>query len=152
MPTSPSSTPRQTRSKPTRALGFTTFSVADLEGADFAARKKTGFDAAFDSTGSIKAMNASLFHTRNGGAYTLVGVIKGDLVFPDAEVHRRELTIRASRNAQKADFEHVMASMRAGKIPTDRLATQSTSLDDVPKNMPIWAHDRTGVIKAIVTV
>ena len=136
----------------TRALGFTTFSVADLEGADFAARKQTGFDAVFDSTGSIRAMNASLFHTRNGGAYTLVGVIKGDLVFPDSEVHRRELTIRASRNAQKADFEHVMASMRAGKIPTDRLATQSTSLDDVPKNMPIWAHDRTGVIKAIVTV
>jgi 2-desacetyl-2-hydroxyethyl bacteriochlorophyllide A dehydrogenase len=136
----------------TRALGFTTFAPADLEGADFAAKKKTGFDAVLDSTGSIRAMNASLFHTRNGGAYTLVGVIKGDLVFPDSEVHRRELTIRASRNAQKADFEHVMASMLAGKIPTDRLATQSTSLDDVPRTMPVWAHDRTGVIKAIVTV
>ena len=37
-----------------------------------AARKKTGFDAVLDSTGSIRAMNASLFHTRNGGAYTLV--------------------------------------------------------------------------------
>jgi 2-desacetyl-2-hydroxyethyl bacteriochlorophyllide A dehydrogenase len=136
----------------TRALGFTTFAPADLEGPDFAARKGTGFDAVFDSTGSIRAMNASIFHTRNGGAYTLVGVIKGDLVFPDSEVHRRELTIRASRNAQKTDFEHVMASMLAGKIPTDRLATHATSLDDVPKNMPIWAHDRTGVIKAIVTV
>ena len=136
----------------TRALGFTTFSPSELEGADFANRKRTGFDAVFDSTGSIKAMNASIFHARNGGAYTLVGVIKGDLVFPDSEVHRRELTIRASRNAQRADFEHVMASMVGGKIPTDRLATHKTTLDEVPNTMPAWAHDRTGLIKAIVTV
>lgn len=136
----------------TRALGFTTFSAADLESAEFARIKSTGFDAVFDSTGSIKAMNASLFHARNGGAYTLVGVIKGDLVFPDAEVHRRELTIRASRNAIRADFEHVMASIRAGQVPTDKLATHSTTMDRVPEDMPIWAHNRTGVIKAIVTV
>lgn len=136
----------------TRELGFTTFATGDLEGAEFTARRGSGFDAVLDATGSIRAMNASIFHTRNGGAYTLVGVIKGDLVFPDSEVHRRELTIRASRNAQKADFEHVMASMRAGSIATDRLATHSTGLDDVPSTMPAWAHDRTGLIKAIVTV
>mgnify|MGYP001146853657 CR=1 FL=1 len=136
----------------TRALGFTTFSPAELEGGEFTSIKSTGFDAVFDSTGSIKAMNASLFHARNGGSYTLVGVIKGDLVFPDSEVHRRELTIRASRNAIRADFEHVMESIRQGKVPTDRLATHATSLDRVPEDMPVWAHDRTGVIKAIVTV
>ena len=136
----------------TRALGFTTFSPAELEGSEFTTIKSTGFDAVFDSTGSIKAMNASLFHARNGGSYTLVGVIKGDLVFPDSEVHRRELTIRASRNAIRADFEHVMESIRQGKVPTDRLATHATSLDRVPEDRPVWAHDRTGVIKAIVTV
>ncbi|WP_423069126.1 zinc-binding alcohol dehydrogenase family protein [Devosia sp. CN2-171] len=136
----------------TRSLGFTTFSPTELEGADFAARRRTGFDAVFDSTGSIRAMNASIFHARNGGAYTLVGVIKGDLVFPDSEVHRRELTIRGSRNATRQDFEHVMASMVSGQIATDRLATHQTSLDDVPNTMPAWAHDRTGLIKAIVTV
>ena len=31
----------------------------------------------------------------------MVGVIRGDFVWPDAEVHRRELTIRASRNATR---------------------------------------------------
>jgi len=136
----------------TRALGFSTFSVAETEGAEFAAVRRSGFDAVFDATGSIRAMNASLFHTRNGGSYTLVGVIRGDLVFPDAEVHRRELTIRASRNAVRADFEHVMSAMRAGRIPTDRLATHATTLENVARDMPVWAHDRTGVIKALVTV
>lgn len=136
----------------TRALGFTTFGLSETEGAEFAAIKRSGFDSVYDATGSIRAMNASIFHTRNGGNYTLVGVIKGDLVFPDSEVHRRELTIRGSRNATRQDFDTVMTAIRAGKVPTDRLATHATTLDDVARDMPIWAHDRTGLIKAIVTL
>lgn len=136
----------------TRALGFRTFGISELEGDGFKAVKRSGFDSVFDATGAIKAMNASLFHVRSGGNYTLVGVIKGDLVWPDAEVHRRELTIRASRNATKEDFDHVMESIRTGKIPTDRLATHATSLDRVPVDLPNWAHHRDGLIKAIITV
>jgi 2-desacetyl-2-hydroxyethyl bacteriochlorophyllide A dehydrogenase len=135
-----------------RALGFSTFAVADIESAAFNEAKRSGFDAVFDATGSIKAMNASLFHVRSGGAYTLVGVIRGDLVWPDPEVHRRELTIRGSRNATRADFDHVMDSIRKGLVPTASLATHSTSFDRVPVDMPVWAHDRSGLIKAIITV
>jgi len=136
----------------TRALGFATFGVGELEGGDFKAVKRSGFDAVFDATGSIRAMNASILHTRNGGSYTLVGVIKGDLVWSDPEVHRRELTIRGSRNATKEDFDHVMDSIRKGLVPTDRLATHATSFDRVPLDMPAWTHNREGLIKAIITV
>lgn len=136
----------------TRGLGFRTFGVGDLEGDAFKAVKRSGFEAVFDATGSIKAMNASMYHARNGGSLTLVGVIKGDLAWPDPEVHRRELTIRASRNALRADFDHVMDSIRKGLVPTDKLATHSTRLDQVPADMPNWVHDRTGLIKAIITV
>lgn len=135
-----------------RSLGLETFAPADLDGASFSARRRSGFDAVFDATGSIKAMNASIFHVRNGGAYTLVGIIKGDLVWPDAEVHRRELTIRASRNAQGDDFLHVMESMRRGLIPTDLLATHATEFGRVPEDMPRWATARDGLIKAIVNL
>ena len=133
-------------------FGFGAFGPGELDGDAFKAVARSGFDAVFDATGSIGAMNRSIFHVRSGGAYTLVGVIKGDLVWPDQEIHRRELTIRASRNALKADFEHVMASIRAGKVPTDKLATHATSLDRVPLDMPVWTHERTGLIKAIITV
>ncbi|MHB1111275.1 MAG: zinc-binding alcohol dehydrogenase family protein, partial [Devosia sp.] len=118
-----------------RALGFRTFGVGDLEGDAFKATRRTGFDAVFDATGSIRVMNASLLHTRNGGSYTLVGVIKGDLVWPDPEVHRRELTIRGSRNATKQDFDHVMDSIRSGQVPTGSLATHATTLDRVPVDL-----------------
>lgn len=136
----------------THALGFRTFGVGDLDGNEFKATRKTGFDAVFDATGSIRAMNASMHHARHGGSYTLVGVIKGDLVWPDPEVHRRELTIRASRNATKADFDHVMESIRKGLVPTEKLATHSTSFDRVPVDMPHWTHNREGLIKAIINL
>ena len=136
----------------TRALGFRTFHISELEAAEFSNIKQSGFDAVLDATGSIRAMNASLFHVRSGGNYTLVGVIKGDLVWPDPEVHRRELTIRGSRNATKEGFDHVMESIRRGLVPTDRLATHATDMDKVVEDLPGWVHARDGLIKAIITV
>ena len=81
---------------------------------------------------------------------TLVGVTSGDLVWPDSEVHRRELTIRASRNATKDDFAHVMNSIETGLVPTGQLATHSTGFVEVAQFLPLWAKDRSGLIKAIV--
>jgi 2-desacetyl-2-hydroxyethyl bacteriochlorophyllide A dehydrogenase len=135
-----------------RDLGFGAFTLDEIETEPFRAVRRSGFDAVFDATGNIGAMNKNLFHVRNGGAYTLVGVITGDLVWPDAEVHRRELTIRASRNATPEDFEHVMASIRAGKVPTDKLATHATTLNRVSDDLPVWSKARDGLIKAIVEV
>jgi 2-desacetyl-2-hydroxyethyl bacteriochlorophyllide A dehydrogenase len=133
-------------------FGFAAFGPEDRETAAWTDPRRSGFDAVFDATGNIKAMNQSIFEVRNGGNYTLVGVIQGDLVFPDAEVHRRELTIRASRNATGEDFEHVMAAIRAGQVPTDRLATHATTIADVARDLPLWAETREGVIKALVEI
>ncbi|HHY51561.1 MAG TPA: alcohol dehydrogenase catalytic domain-containing protein, partial [Alphaproteobacteria bacterium] len=47
-----------------RALGFDTFALADAEGEAFLAKRRTGFDSVFDATGSIRAMNASIFQVR----------------------------------------------------------------------------------------
>jgi len=135
-----------------RGFGFMPVGLEDLQSPGFLAIKSSGFDAVFDATGSIRAMNASIEHTRNGGNYTLVGVIKGDLVWSDPDVHRKELTIRASRNATREDFDHVIDSIRKGLVPTDRLATHSTTLENVPRDMPIWTHARDGLIKAIISV
>lgn len=135
-----------------RSFGFGAAALDEREGAVFTARMSTGFDAVFDATGSIPAMNQAVSYCRNGGALTLVGVVKGTLSWEDPEIHKRELTIRASRNATREDFDHVMASIRNGSVPTDQLATHGTSFADVPVNLPKWAHDRNGLIKAIITV
>ncbi|UJW84934.1 zinc-binding alcohol dehydrogenase family protein [Devosia sp. SL43] len=135
-----------------RGFGFGTATLDEREGAAFKSKMASGFDAVFDATGSIPAMNQAVAYCRNGGALTLVGVVKGTLAWEDPEIHRRELTIRTSRNATREDFDHVIASIQNGNVPTDRLATHSTSFDDVPVNLPKWAHERKGLIKAIITV
>jgi threonine dehydrogenase-like Zn-dependent dehydrogenase len=40
-----------------------------------------------------------------------------DIAFSDAEFHKREMTLIGSRNALKFDFDHVIASIAAGKVP-----------------------------------
>lgn len=135
-----------------RSFGFGAAALDERDGAAFKSRMATGFDAVFDATGAIPAMNQAVGYCRNGGALTLVGVVKGTLAWEDPEIHRRELTIRASRNATREDFDHVMASIRNGSVPTDRLATHATRFEDVPVNLPKWAHERTGLIKAIITL
>ncbi len=135
-----------------RSFGFGAFALEERTGDRFKEVMSSGFDAVLDATGSIAAMTDAVVYCRNGGALTLVGVAKGTLGWEDPEIHRRELTIRASRNASRDDFDHVIDGIRNGAIPTDQLATHQTRLEDVPRDLPIWAQNRTGLIKAIIAL
>lgn len=117
--------------------------VTDLTGGD-------GFDVVFDATGNAAAIQAGFPFVAHGGAYVLVSVVKDTISFSDPEFHKREMMLIGSRNALKQDFEHVMASIEAGQVPLDALATHRTTLDRVATDLPIWAHEKTGLIKAIV--
>jgi 2-desacetyl-2-hydroxyethyl bacteriochlorophyllide A dehydrogenase len=108
------------------------------------------FDVVVDATGNARAMEKSVDFAASGGTYVMVGVVKDRLSFADPEFHRKELTLYASRNATREDFDTVVSAMRAGKIPTDRLNTHTCTLDELPGVMPGWTHDRVGVVKAMV--
>ncbi|WP_435170294.1 zinc-binding alcohol dehydrogenase family protein [Falsirhodobacter sp. 1013] len=110
------------------------------------------YDTVFDATGNIHAMNAGLNWVGHGGTYVLLSVVKDDLSFADPEFHKRETTLLASRNALRADFEHVIACIKAGKVPVDALATHETSFEEVVTNLPRWAQDRDTLVKAIIRV
>jgi 2-desacetyl-2-hydroxyethyl bacteriochlorophyllide A dehydrogenase len=108
------------------------------------------FDIVFDATGNAKAMEGSVDYVASGGTYVLVGVVKDPLSFSDAELHRKEVTLMASRNATREDFDNVVAAMRGGKIPSAMIKTHSCGLEELPEAMPGWAHDRVGLVKAMV--
>ncbi len=110
------------------------------------------FDHVFDATGNIHAMRAGLGWVAHGGSYTLVGVCKDDLVFADPEFHKRETTLIASRNALSVDFDHVIASIRSGAIPTDAIRTHTLTLDQAPRRLPELIAEADSVLKAIVTI
>jgi len=110
------------------------------------------YDVVFDATGSAKAMERSFAFVASGGTLVFVGVRNADITFSDPEFHRKEMTLKATRNATRADFETVMAAVRAGRVPMDVLNTHGGTLDDLPEIMPAWLHAPELPLKAVVTV
>jgi 2-desacetyl-2-hydroxyethyl bacteriochlorophyllide A dehydrogenase len=135
-------------------LGFSSGILAG-EGAAEAILSATdgeGFDVVFDATGYGKSMEAAFSYVAHGGTLVLVSVVKDEIRFSDPEFHKREMMLIGSRNATRADFEHVVASIRSGSVPVDALITHRTTLDKVPVDLARWATEKTGLIKAIVKV
>lgn len=112
----------------------------------------TGFDVVYDATGNSRSMQAAFAYVAHGGVMVMVSVVQDDITFSDPEFHKREMMLIGSRNATNADFEHVVASIRAGKIPVDRLVTHRTTLRDSPRDIALWAHEKDGLIKAMIDV
>jgi threonine dehydrogenase-like Zn-dependent dehydrogenase len=79
-------------------------------------------------------------------------VVKGSITFSDPDFHRKEMTLFASRNATAADFERVIAAIRNADVPVDRLITHRASLAEAFRNIPVWATQKTGLIKALIEI
>ena len=135
-------------------FGFESSILAGPSSAEEVTRATNGdgFDVVFDATGYGKSMEAAFAHVAHGGALVLVSVVKDEIGFSDPEFHKREMMLVGSRNATRVDFEHVMASIRAGHVPVEALVTHRTTLDRVPLDLARWATEKSGLIKAIVRV
>jgi 2-desacetyl-2-hydroxyethyl bacteriochlorophyllide A dehydrogenase len=120
--------------------------------AVLAATGGEGFDVVFDATGYARSMEAAFAYVAHGGALVLVSVVKEEIFFSDPEFHKREMMLVGSRNATRADFEHVMDKIRTGQVPVEALVTHRTTLERVPTDLAVWATDKSGLIKAIVRV
>jgi 2-desacetyl-2-hydroxyethyl bacteriochlorophyllide A dehydrogenase len=105
-----------------------------------------------DATGSLKAINSGLNYMAHGARYILVGLQKGDLSINHPEFHKREATLMSSRNATRADFEHVIASMKDGLVDPTNYITHRVNFDDVQTQFASWLNPATGVIKAMVSL
>ena len=110
------------------------------------------FHAVIDATGNRRAMEASMAYVCHGGTLIYVSVVKDDITFSDPLFHSREMTLVGSRNATREDFEHVIASIKAGHIPTEAINTHSCTLVEAPTAIPAWLDQQDVLIKAIVEV
>lgn len=119
--------------------------LREITGGDF-------FDAVFDATGNIKAMERGLDFVAHGGTYVLVSIVPERISFADPEFHKRETTLLGSRNATVDDFREVLAAMKAGLVPTRAMNTHRATLDEFIDTLPRWMDPASGVIKAIVEV
>ncbi|MER9873529.1 zinc-binding alcohol dehydrogenase family protein [Mesorhizobium sp. M0195] len=135
-------------------LGFATLDGSQGAAADLV-RQATdghGFDMVFDATGNTQSVQSAFAHVAHGGALVLVSVVKDDIAFSDPEFHKREMMLIGSRNALRADFDHVAASIRNGAVPLAKLVTHRTTLGKTPHDLARWAHEKSGLIKAVIQV
>jgi len=110
-------------------------------------------DVVIDATGSHKSMAQALNYCAFGARLVFVGITQQELTFPHAPVmHRREITLLASRNALSRDFARIIRLIEDGTIDTGPWITHRTNFDAMIGEFPTWLKPESGVIKAIVAV
>ncbi len=106
----------------------------------------------FDATGSPKSMSNAFNYVDHTGRLVFVGIVTSDISFPDPLLHRREMTVLASRNALPKDFGRIIRLIEEGVIDTRPWITHTCGFDSLIGDFPSYTKPETGVIKAMVEV
>lgn len=104
----------------------------------------------FDATGNPQSMARALRLARFTGRIVYVGITKEPVPLDDPLLHRRELTLLASRNAVAADFPRILGLIESGQINTQPWISHRCEFADLPEIMPSWVLPQSGVIKGLV--
>ncbi|MET0462958.1 MAG: zinc-binding alcohol dehydrogenase family protein [Chitinophagaceae bacterium] len=105
-----------------------------------------------DATGNLKAITGAFQYLAHGGRYVLVGLQKEEISFSHPEFHKRESTLMSSRNATRADFDHVLASMRKNLVDPATYITHRVDFGEVKDNFDSWLDPKNAVIKAMISL
>jgi alcohol dehydrogenase len=108
-------------------------------------------DVVVDATGNHRSMSQALAYCAFAGRLVYVGISQSELQFPHAPImHRRELTLLASRNALSRDFQRIIRLIEAGQIDTRPWMTHRAPFAALLTEFPRWLQPESGVIKAVV--
>ena len=104
-----------------------------------------------DATGNARSMAGSFDLPAQSGTIVFVGLFQGDVTFNDPNFHRRELTLKASRNALPETFAQIISAMESGHIDTSPWITHRFGLAETPGAFPAAARDPK-LLKAVISV
>jgi threonine dehydrogenase-like Zn-dependent dehydrogenase len=90
--------------------------------------------AVFDATGSADSMGKSLSYVAPTGRLIFVGLTRDPISIDDALLHKREITIFASRNSRD-QFPRIIRMMEDDKIDTASWITDRMALGQVPSRL-----------------
>ena len=90
--------------------------------------------AVFDATGSADSMGKSLSYVAPTGRLIFVGLTRDPISIDDALLHKREITIYASRNSRD-QFPRIIRMMEDDKIDTASWITDRMALGQVPSRL-----------------
>jgi threonine dehydrogenase-like Zn-dependent dehydrogenase len=107
-------------------------------------------EVVLDATGSATVMAHSLNYVAPGGRLVFVGLTRDPVRIDDALLHRREVTIYASRNSC-GQFPSIIRMLEENKINTEPWITDRISLEEVPARFKELS-EKGEMMKAVVEV
>ena len=138
------------------AMGVEHAVLSKGDGSEIEALKKCTADGGLptvvvDATGSHRSMSQALNYVGFAGRLVYVGITQQEIAFPHAPLmHRRELTLLASRNALSTDFPRIIQLIEDGEVDTRPWITHRTGFAELPDVFETYTKPETGVIKAMV--
>lgn len=105
-----------------------------------------------EATGNSRTIGMAGRFVGFAGRLVLMGFNGGDLAFGHTLLHRRELSVLASRNALPEDFGRVVGWLEAGRIDTRSWLTHSAGFGEMVGEFAKWLNPDIGVVKAVVRV
>jgi alcohol dehydrogenase len=105
-----------------------------------------------DATGNNRSMSNALNYVAHTGELVYVGITTEEISFPHPPLHRREATVKGSRNALPRDFSRIIKLIEDGTINTTPWITHRTSFDKVIGEFETFTKPDSGVIKAVIEV
>lgn len=103
-----------------------------------------------DATGNRGSMLKCFEYVANGGTVVYVGLFLGDIVFYDPDFHRKEITLKSSRNAVADDFIKIIGLLQSGALNIDGYITHRLKFETLIENFTRLYTPEEHVIKAVI--
>jgi 2-desacetyl-2-hydroxyethyl bacteriochlorophyllide A dehydrogenase len=103
-----------------------------------------------DATGNKASMENCINLIAPSGTIVYIGLFIGDITFHDPLFHKKEVTLKSSRNAVAIDFEKLIRLLKAGLVNIDGLITHRVAFDSLIENWDKLYLPEEKVIKAVI--
>ncbi len=103
-----------------------------------------------DATGNKSSMEKCPDYIAAGGTIVFIGLFIGDISFYDPLFHRKEITIKSSRNALPEDFTKLIRLLHTGQIDIEGYITHRLTFDSLLENFHKLYLPEEQVIKAVI--
>lgn len=105
-----------------------------------------------DCTGNQSAINSALDYLAHGGTIVLIGLQKKEIILSHPAFHKREATLKSSRNALRADFDFVIDAIAKEKINPTSFISHKIPFKELANNFDRLLAIQNEIIKVLVVL
>lgn len=106
-----------------------------------------GPDVMIEAVGLPSCYRTAVEEVAAAGRVVYIGWSKGPVEYDTTPFVFKELDIRGSRNAGRADFDRVLSMLEQGDFPLNEVITQTIRLEEAPQALRDWSAHPDQVTK-----